>query len=165
MVTLWYRNSIFVENGYWKKNTHKSFQKNENLREYGKQFSLWVYPLSYVDVFLKQCIVLDETIVHNWDNLLRECLFSFFWAAAGAARDINCRLITIGSVKTSFWAQFTLGAEEFLYLRLTSKYHAEDSSAMETRNWTLIFASWNILERMQCKEMLKDHFCHIMLKE
>ena len=46
-----YRNNTYV------KDTEMELKLTEN----EKLLSKWVYLLSYIDVFLKQCIVLDET--------------------------------------------------------------------------------------------------------
>ena len=35
------------------------------LTEYGKLLAKRVYLLSYIDIFYKRCIVLDETTVYN----------------------------------------------------------------------------------------------------
>ena len=50
-----YRNNTYV------KRTEMDLKKTE----YEKLLSKWVYLLSYIDVFFKRCIVLDETTVHN----------------------------------------------------------------------------------------------------
>ena len=50
-----YRNNTFV------KDTEMELQ----MTEYEKLLSQRVYLLSYIDVFFKRCIVLDETTVHN----------------------------------------------------------------------------------------------------
>ena len=47
-------------------NTYVKDTKMElKLTEYEKLFSKRVYLLSYIDVFFKRCIVLDEATVHN----------------------------------------------------------------------------------------------------
>ena len=43
----------------------KDTEKELKLTEYEKLLSKRVYLLSYIDVFFKRCIVLDETTVHN----------------------------------------------------------------------------------------------------
>ena len=50
-----YRNNTYV----------KDTEMELKLTEYEKLLSKPVYLLSYTDVFLKRCIVLDETTVHN----------------------------------------------------------------------------------------------------
>ena len=50
-----YRNNTYV----------KDIEMELNLTEYKKLLSKRVYPLSYIDVFFKRCIVLDETTVHK----------------------------------------------------------------------------------------------------
>ena len=50
-----YRNNTYV----------KDTEMELKLTEYKKLLSKRVYLLSYIDVFFKQCIVLDETTVHN----------------------------------------------------------------------------------------------------
>ena len=47
------------------------------LTEYKKLLAKRVYLLSYIDIFYKLCIVLDETSVHNWNKLRQEEMFSF----------------------------------------------------------------------------------------
>ena len=47
------------------------------LTEYEKKYEKRVYLLSYSDVFVKRCIVLDETTVHNNSKFHQEwMLFS-----------------------------------------------------------------------------------------
>ena len=43
----------------------KDTEMELKLTEYEKILSKRVYLLSYIDVFFKRCIVLDETTVHN----------------------------------------------------------------------------------------------------
>ena len=50
-----YRNNTYV----------KDTEMELKLTEYGKLLSKRVNLLSYIDVFFKRCIVLDETTVHN----------------------------------------------------------------------------------------------------
>ena len=50
-----YRNNTYV----------KDTEMELKLTDYEKLFSKRVYLLSYIDVFFKRCIVLDETAVHN----------------------------------------------------------------------------------------------------
>ena len=50
-----YRNNTYV----------KDTKMDLNLTEYEKLLSKRVYLLSYIDVFFKRCIELDETTVHN----------------------------------------------------------------------------------------------------
>ena len=50
-----YRNNTYV----------KGTEMEPKLTEYEKLLSKRVYLLSYIDVFLKRCIVLDGTTVHN----------------------------------------------------------------------------------------------------
>ena len=50
-----YRNNTYV----------KDTEMELKMTEYEKLLSERVYLLSYIDVFFRQCIVLDETTVHN----------------------------------------------------------------------------------------------------
>ena len=50
-----YRNSTYL----------KDTEMNLKLTEYKKLLAKRVYLLSYIDIFYKRCIVLDETTVHN----------------------------------------------------------------------------------------------------
>ena len=50
-----YRNNTYV----------KDTEMELKMTEYEKLLSKRVYLLSYIDVFFKRCIVLDETTVHN----------------------------------------------------------------------------------------------------
>ena len=50
-----YRNNTYV----------KDTEMELKLIEYEKLLSKRVYLLSYIDVFFKRCIVLDETTIHN----------------------------------------------------------------------------------------------------
>ena len=50
----------------YRKNTYlKDTEKDLNMTEYKKLLAKRVYLLSYIDIFYKRCIVLDETTVHN----------------------------------------------------------------------------------------------------
>ena len=50
----------------YQNNTHlKDTEKDLKLTEYKKLLAKRVYLLSYIDIFYKRCIVLDETTVHN----------------------------------------------------------------------------------------------------
>ena len=50
-----YRNSLYL----------KHTEIDVNLTEYQSLLAKRVYLLSYIDIFYKRCIVLDETTVHN----------------------------------------------------------------------------------------------------
>ena len=50
-----YRNNTFL----------KDTEMELKLKEYKKLLAKRVYLLSYIDIFYKRCIVLDETTVHN----------------------------------------------------------------------------------------------------
>ena len=66
IVNFRYRNNTFV----------KDTEMELKLTEYEKLLSKRVYLLSYIDVFFKRCIVLDETTVHNKVNFIKnECSF------------------------------------------------------------------------------------------
>ena len=45
------------------------------LTEYEKVLTKRVYLLSYIDVFFKRCIVLDETTVHNLKKFQQVWMF------------------------------------------------------------------------------------------
>ena len=47
------------------------------LSEYKKLLAKRVYLLSYIDIFYKRCIVLDETTIQEWNKLRQEWMFSF----------------------------------------------------------------------------------------
>ena len=50
----------------YRNNTYlKDTEMELNLTEYKKLLAKRVYLLSYIDIFYKRCIVLDETTVHN----------------------------------------------------------------------------------------------------
>ena len=50
----------------YRNNTYlKDTEMDLKLTEYKKLLARRVYFLSYIDIFYKRCIVLDETIVHN----------------------------------------------------------------------------------------------------
>ena len=50
----------------YRNNTYlKDTERELKLTEYKKLIAKRVYLLSYIDIFYKQCIVLDETTVHN----------------------------------------------------------------------------------------------------
>ena len=55
----------------------KDTELDIKLTEYKKLLAKRVYLLSYIDIFYKRCIVLDETTVHNLKKLCQERMFSF----------------------------------------------------------------------------------------
>ena len=55
IVVYLYRNNTYL----------KDTEMDLKLTEYKKFFAKRVYLLSYIDIFYKRCIVLDETAVHN----------------------------------------------------------------------------------------------------
>ena len=48
-----------------KQHLSERFENGTEMTEYDKLFSNRVYVLSYIDVFSRQCIVLDETTVNK----------------------------------------------------------------------------------------------------
>ena len=67
IVVYGYRNSTYL----------KDTEKDLKLTEYKKIPAKRVYLLSYIDIFYKRCILLDETTVHNWNELWQGWMFSF----------------------------------------------------------------------------------------
>ena len=55
----------------------KDTEMELKLTEYEKLLAKRVYLLSYIDIFYKRRIVLDETTVHNWNELRQKRMFSF----------------------------------------------------------------------------------------
>ena len=62
-----YRNNLYL----------KDNEIDLKMSEHQSLLAKRVYLLSYVDIFYKRCIVLDETTVHNWNKLSQEWMFSF----------------------------------------------------------------------------------------
>ncbi len=62
-----YRNKLYI----------KDNEVTLKLSEYESLLAKRVYLLSYIDIFYKRCIVLDETTVHNQNKLRQEWMFSF----------------------------------------------------------------------------------------
>ena len=62
---------------YWNNLYLKDNDFDLKLSEYQSLLAKRVYILSYIDMFYKRCIVLDETTVHNWNKLSQEWMFSF----------------------------------------------------------------------------------------
>ena len=62
-----YRNSTYL----------KDTEMDIKLTEYKNLPAMRVYLLSYIDIFYKRCIVLDEPTVHNKNKLRQEWMFSF----------------------------------------------------------------------------------------
>ena len=62
-----YRNSTYL----------KDTEMDLRLTEYKEPLAKRVYLLSYIDIFYKRCIVLDETTIHKQNKLRQEWLFSF----------------------------------------------------------------------------------------
>ena len=68
--------NIFVNR--YRNNTYlKDTEMELKLTEYKKLLAKRVYLLIYIDIFYKQCIVLDGTTVHNKNNFRQEWMFSF----------------------------------------------------------------------------------------
>ena len=62
-----YRNNLYL----------KDNELDLKLSEYQSLLAKRVYLLSYIDIFYKGCIVLDETTVHNWNKFCQVWMFSF----------------------------------------------------------------------------------------
>ena len=62
---------------YRKKTYLKDTEMKLKLTENKKLFDKRVYLLSYIDFFYKRCIVLTETIVHNFIIFCQEVMFFF----------------------------------------------------------------------------------------
>ena len=62
-----YRNNLYL----------KDNEVDLKLTYYQSFLAKLVYLLSYIDIFYKRCIVLDETTVHSRNNLCQERMFSF----------------------------------------------------------------------------------------
>ena len=60
-----YRNNTYV----------KDTEMQLKVTEYEKLLSKRVYLLNYIDVLFRQCIVLDETTVHNQSKFHQEWMF------------------------------------------------------------------------------------------
>ena len=62
----------------YRNSTHlKDAEIDLKLTENKKLLAKRVYVLSYINIFHKRCIVLDETTVHNQNKLWQEWMFSF----------------------------------------------------------------------------------------
>ena len=62
----------------YRNNTYlKDTEMDLKLTEYKKLLAKRVYLLSYIDIFYKRCIVLDETTVHNLNKPRQEWTFFF----------------------------------------------------------------------------------------
>ena len=68
IVVYWYQNSTYL----------KGTEMELKLTDYEKLLAKCVHLLSYIDIFFKRFIVLDETTVQKWFNICREWTFSFF---------------------------------------------------------------------------------------
>ena len=62
-----YRNTLYI----------KDNEVDLKLTDYQSLLAKRVYLLSYIDMFYKRCIVLDETTVHNYIKLWQEWIFFF----------------------------------------------------------------------------------------
>ena len=62
---------------YWNITHLKDSEMDLKLTEYKKLLAKLVYLLSYIDIFYKRCIAVDETTVHNCFKLCRKGMFSF----------------------------------------------------------------------------------------
>ena len=67
IVVYCYRNDTYL----------KDTELELKLTEFEKLLAKRIYLLSYIDIFFKRCLVLDETTAHNWLNFRREWTFSF----------------------------------------------------------------------------------------
>ena len=62
----------------YRNNTYlRDTEMDLKLTEYKKLLAERVYLWSYIDIFYKRCIVLNETTVHNQHKLCQEWMFSF----------------------------------------------------------------------------------------
>ena len=62
----------------YRNNTYlKDTEMDLKLTQYKKLLSKRVYLLSYIDVFYKRCIILDETTAHKKNNPRQEWMSSF----------------------------------------------------------------------------------------
>ena len=62
----------------YRNNTYfKDTKMDLKMTEYEKLLAERFYLVSYIDIFFKRCIVLDETTVLNWIKFCRERTFSF----------------------------------------------------------------------------------------
>ena len=73
----------------------KDIEVDLKLTEYQSLLAERVYVLSYIDIFYKPCIVLDETTVHNQNKLCQEWMFFSSWAFFDCTRDLKCHFNTI----------------------------------------------------------------------
>ena len=72
----------------YRNNTYlKDTQMVLKLTEYKKLPAKRVYLLTYIDIFHKRCIVLDETTVHNRNKSRKERMFSFQLAFSDCTPD------------------------------------------------------------------------------
>ena len=63
---------------HYRNNTYlKDTELDLKLTEYKKPLAKRVYLLSYIDIFYKRCIVLDEKTVHTQNKPCQEWMFSF----------------------------------------------------------------------------------------
>ena len=69
--------SIFVYR-YWNNTYLKDTGMELKLTEYKNLLAKRVYLLSYIDIFFKRCILLDETTGHNWFKICRSPSFELF---------------------------------------------------------------------------------------
>ena len=58
----------------------KDIQKEIKLTKYKKLLAQRDYLSSYIGIFIKRCIVLDETTVQNWFKISHEWTFSISYA-------------------------------------------------------------------------------------
>ena len=76
-----------VVNCYQNNTYLKDTEMDLKLTEYKKILAKRVYLLSYIDIFYRRPIVLDETTVHNLNKLGQEWMFSFYSPFSDCTRD------------------------------------------------------------------------------
>ena len=150
-----------VAHRYWKNTYLKDTEMELERTEYEKLLAKRVYLSSDLDIFLKRCVVLDETTVHNCFKFCLEWAFSFFQTFSDTTWVWMYLLDRIALAKIYFWVRVTCATIEFLCERWTKSFRLVDSLVMDFLIWTLYYVTRKFLDCMQLYMMLLEEFDHI----
>ena len=150
-----YRNNTYV----------KDTELELKLTDYEKLLSKRVYLFSYIEVFFRRCIVLDETTVHNQNNFHQEWMLSFWWIFFDFTSKWNPNFFAIVLEKIYFSARVTIGMGHVPDGTWIKTFCTVERLVMETRTWTLCFATPKYSDYMQYCTMLLEQLVYKAVKD
>ena len=106
-----HRNSMYL----------KDVDMELKLTEYKKLPSKRECLLSYIDIFFKRCIILDETTIHNLNRFYLKLGVFLSVSIIRLYPKVKLNFCTIVLEKTSSQSRVTVWTSQFLYQRWTQK--------------------------------------------